>query len=127
MKRMKDVRGSSVSAIRTAILRRFGLQFISKGRKSSRDVVEWKNSEEVRNSHKKLFTDENGLDDLTKSAFPSMNDEESDETYADHYIYTAAVGDIILNPGYPGLEVHKKSLELRLRKFRVFVEFVLLF
>ena len=125
---MKDVRGSGVSAVRSAILRKYGLQFNSKGRKNSRDVLAWKNSKEVGNNHTKLFTGEDELDSLTKLAFPSvMDDEKSEETYADYYLYTAAVSDIILNPGHPTLEVNKKPLELRLRRFRVFIEFILQF
>jgi len=126
MKKMKDIRGSSVSAIRSAISRKFGLQTTSKGRKTSLEVMEWKGSDEVGNSHKKLFTDKEMLDDLTKLAFPAMNDEKSDITYTDYYLYTAAVSDIILNPKYPTLEVNKKPLELRLRKFTVYIDFVLL-
>ena len=121
---MKDVRGTSVSAVRSAILKKFGLQLTSKGRKNLRDILEWKNSKEVGDGHATLFTDDGALDDLTKSAFPSMDDEVSDERYTDHYIYTAAVADIILNPNHPALEVNKKPLKLRLQKFRVFIEFI---
>jgi len=125
---MKDVRGTGVSAIRAAISRNLGLRFpTSKGRKNLQDVLDWKNSKEVGDGHTKLFTDENALDDMTKAAFPSMGDEESDVTYANYYIYTASACDIILNPKHQTLEVNKKPLELRIRSFRVFIDFVLLF
>jgi len=125
---MKDVRGSGVSAIRTAVLWKYGLQFNSKGRKNSRDILAWKNSKEVGENHTRLFSDEGELDSLTKLVFPSiMDDEKSEESYADYYIYTAAVSDIILNPNHPTLEVNRKPLELRLRRFRVFIEFILQF
>ena len=124
---MKDVRGTGVSAIQMAISRNLRLHFPSKGQKNLQDVLEWKNSKEVGDGHTKLFTDENALDNLTKAAFPSMDDEESDVTYTNYYIYTASMCDIILNPKHQTLEVNKKSLELRMRSFRVFIDFVLLF
>ena len=43
------------------------------------------------------------------------------------YIYTASVCDIILNPNCPTLEISKTEMELRLEKFRVSIEFILLF
>ena len=43
------------------------------------------------------------------------------------YIYTVFVCDIILNPNCPTLEVSKTAMELRLKKFRVSIEFILLF
>jgi nitric oxide reductase large subunit len=124
MRRMKDIRGSHVSAIRTAIFRTFALTSQSKGRKNSRDIVEWKKSKDVEDSYTKLFSDEDALENMTNTAFPSLSDA-SEEKFNDFYIYTAAVCDIILNPNYPSIEVSKKALNLRLRKFRVFIEFIL--
>src|SRR3989440_7689956 len=43
------------------------------------------------------------------------------------YIYTASVCDIILNPNCPTLEISKPEMELRLEKFRVSIDFILLF
>jgi hypothetical protein len=122
---MKDMRGGHVSAIRNTILRTFGLQLSSNKRKNSREILEWKQSREVEESHNKLFTG-NTIEEITTSAFPSL-DDASDEKFNDMYIYTASVCDILLNPNYPTLEVSKKSLELRMKKFRVFIEFTLLF
>jgi hypothetical protein len=122
---MKDMRGGHVSAIRNTILRTFGLQLSSNKRRNSREILEWKQSREVEESHNKLFTG-NTIEEITTSALPSLEDA-SDEKFNDMYIYTASVCDILLNPNYPTLEVSRKSLELRMKKFRVFIEFTLLF
>src|SRR3989440_5026140 len=50
-----------------------------------------------------------------------------DEKFNDMYIYTASVCDIILNPNCPTLEISKPEMELRLEKFRVSIDFILLF
>lgn len=119
---MKDLRGSSVSAVRSTIFRTFRLQPTNKGRKNSSDFIEWKNSKEVAESYNQLFSGENMLEKLTTSAFPSSEDM-SDEQFSDFYIYTASVSDIILNPKYTAPEVSRKPLELRLRRFKVFIDF----
>jgi hypothetical protein len=124
---MKDMRGSHVSAIRTAILKTSGLHLLaSNKRKNSKDILEWKQSKEVKDIYNKLFTQSTMIENITNSAFPSLHDA-GDERFNDMYIYTASVCDIILNPDYPTLEVSKKPLELRLKRFRVFIEFILLF
>lgn len=125
MRKMKDMRGSHVSAIRTAIARTLGLQLMNNRRKNSRDILNWKQSKEVEEGYNKLFT-EDTIENITSSAFPSLNDA-SEERFNDMYIYTASVCDIILNPNCPTLEVSKKAMELRLKRFRVFIEFILLF
>ena len=122
---MKDMRGGHVSAIRSNILKTFGLQLSGNKRKNSRDILEWKQSREVKESHNQLFTG-NTIEEITVSAFPALEDA-NDEKFNDMYIYTASVCDILLNPNYPTLEVSKKSLELRLKRFGVFIEFTLLF
>lgn len=126
MRKMKDMRGSHVSAVRTAIFRKFGLQLASNRRKNSRDIIDWKQSKEVKDSHKKLFSEDTAIEDITNSAFPSLSNAD-DEKFNDMYIYTASVCDIILNPSCPTLEVSKPEMELRLKKFRVSIEFILLF
>jgi len=119
---MKDVRGTHVSAVRNAISKAFGLVLLtSKGRKNSKDILEWKESEEVTKSYNKLYNDKLGIENITSIAFPSLTGA-TDEEFNDMYIYTASVCDIILNPDNPTLEVSKKSLELRLQKFKVFVD-----
>lgn len=118
------MRGSHVSAIRTAIYKTFGLQLASGRRKNSKDIMEWKHSKEVNDSYNKLFTEGTTIENITNLAFPSLADV-NDEKFNDMYIYTASVCDIILNPNYPSLEVSRKSLELRLIKFKVFIEFIL--
>lgn len=123
---MKDIRGSHVSAVRNATSKTFGLQVMSGKRKNSRDVLEWKKMEEVKDSYYKLFNDGTVIENITISAFPSSADE-GDERFSDMYIYTASVCDIILNPDNPNLEVTKPALELRLKKFKVFIEFILIF
>lgn len=126
MRKMKDMRGSHVSAVRNAILRKFGLQLTSNRRKNSREILDWKQSKEVKESYNKLFTDDIAIEEITNSAFPSLANA-GEEKYSDMYIYTASVCDIILNPNCPTLEVSKTALELRLKKFKVSIEFILLF
>jgi len=126
MRKMKDMRGSHVSAIRTAILKTCKLQLASSKRKNSKDILEWKQSKEVKDNYNRLFTEGIMLEMITNAAFPSLHDAD-DERFNNLYIYTASVCDILLNPDYPTLKVSKKSLELRLKRFRVFIEFILLF
>jgi hypothetical protein len=119
MRKMKDVRGSNVSLVRNAILRKFGLQLLtSSRRKNSREILDWKQSKEVKDSYNKLFTEDIALEEITNSAFPSLA-KADEEKFNDMYIYTASVCDIILNPNCPTLEVSKTAMELRLKKFRV--------
>jgi hypothetical protein len=119
MRKMKDMRGSHVSAVRNAIFRKFGLQLASSRRKNSRDIMDWKQSKEVKDSHNKLFTEDTAIEEITNSAFPSLANADD--------IYTASVCDIIFNPNCPTLEISKTEMELRLEKFRVSIEFILLF
>src|SRR3989440_387129 len=126
MRKMKDMRGSHVSAVRTAIFRKFGLQLASSRRKNSRDIMDWKQPKEVKDSHNKLFTEDTAIEEITNSAFPSLSNAD-DEKFNDMYIYTASVCDIILNPNCPTLEISKPEMELRLEKFRVSIDFILLF
>jgi|SRR6266487_2245591 len=126
MRKMKDMRGSHVSAVRTAIFRKFGLQLASSRRKNSRDIMDWKQSKEVKDSHNKLFTEDTAIEEITNSAFPSLSNAD-DEKFNDMYIYTASVCDIILNPNCPTLEISKPEMEMRLEKFRVSIDFILLF
>jgi len=66
------------------------------------------------------------IENITSSAFPLL-DNASEERFNDMYIYTTSVCDILLNPNYYTLEIFKKSLELQLKRFRIFIEFILLF
>ena len=127
MRKMKDVRGSNVSLVRNAILRKFGLQLLtSSRRKNSREILDWKQSKEVKDSYNKLFTEDMAIEEITNFAFPSLANAD-EEKFNDMYIYTASVCDIILNPNCPTLEVSKTAMELRLKKFRVSIEIILLF
>src|SRR6266480_1335200 len=126
MRKMKDIRGSHVSAVRTAILRKFGLQLTNNRRKNSRKILNWKQSKEVKNSYNKLFTEDIAIEEITNSAFPSLANVD-EEKFNNMYIYTASICDIILNPNCPTLEVSKTAMKLRLKKFRVSIEFILLF
>jgi hypothetical protein len=124
---MKDVRGSNVSLVRNAILRKFGLQLLtSSRRKNSREILDWKQSKEVKDSYNKLFTEDMAIEEITNFAFPSLANAD-EEKFNEIYIYTASICDIILNPNCPTLEVSKTAMELRLKKFRVSIEFILLF
>src|SRR5215469_14597641 len=123
MRKMKDMRESHVSAIQTAILKTFGLQLASNKYKNLKDILEWKKSREVKDCYNKIFTESTTIENITSSTFPSLNNA-SDEKYSDMYAYTASVCDILLNLDYFTLEVSKKPLELRLRRFKVFIEFI---
>src|SRR5256884_7372810 len=126
MRKMKDARGSHVSAVRNAILRKFGLQLTSNRRKNLQKILDWKQSKEVKDSYNKLFTKDTTIEEITNSAFPSLANAD-EEKFNNMYIYIASVCDIILNPNCPTLEVSKIAMELRLKKFRVSIEFILLF
>lgn len=123
---MKDLRGSHVSAVRSAIYRTFRIKTTTtiggNRRKNSRDVIGWKETKEVAASYKRLFSDDTMIEDITSSAFPSL-ENASEEEFNDMCIYTAAVCDIILNLDNPTMEVLMKPLELRMRRFKVFIEF----
>jgi hypothetical protein len=125
---MKDIRGAHVAAVRNAIFKTVGLtQLTSSRRKNSKDVMAWKSSKEVEVAYNNLYKDETLIENITAAAFPSLSDA-SDESFSDMYIYTASVCDIILNPNYPSLDIAKKALELRFKKFKVFSNlFILLF
>src|SRR5579859_1371943 len=111
MRKMKDIRGSYISAIRTAILKTCKLQLASSKRKNLKDILEWKQSKEVKDNYNRLFTEGIILEMITNATFPSLHDAD-DERFNDMYIYTTFVCDILLNPDYLTLEVSKKSLEL---------------
>jgi len=95
MRKMKDVRGSNVSLVRNAILRKFGLQLLtSSRRKNSREILDWKQSKEVKDSYNKLFTEYTAIEEITKLAFP-LQAKADEESFNDIYIYTASVCDIL--------------------------------
>lgn len=125
MRRMKDLRGSHVLAVRNAIFRTFGLKSV-KGKKTPHNIIEWKQSKEVKRCYLALFDEDKAIENVTNEAFPSLS-EVSDEKFNEFYIYTAAVCDIILNPDYPSTFVSKKALDLRFRKFSVFAKFIFYF
>ncbi|SRR6266498_1678195 len=108
---MKDMRGSHISAIRTAILKICELQLPSNRRKNSRDILKWKQSREVKDCYNRLFTESIMIESITSSIFPSLEDA-NEERFSNMYIYTVSICDILLNPNYPTLEVSKKLLEL---------------
>lgn len=119
------MRGSHVSAVRSTIYRTFRLPLVTNHRKNSSNIIEWKQSKDVADSYKKLYNDDDVIENITNSAFPSLA-TASDASFSDMYIYTAAVCDIILNPDNPTMEVSKKGIELRMDKFRVFsIKFIL--
>ena len=123
---MKDVKGTHVAAIRNAIFKTFGLQTTTIRQKNSQDILGWKKSKKVKESYEKSFTNRNIIENIVTKAFPYLN-TASEDVFSDMYIYTTAVCDIILNPDNPTIEILKKSLELRMRRFKVFVEFTFYF
>ena len=73
-----------------------------------------------------MFTDSAALERVVVAAFPSL-ETAADEAFSDMYVYTTAVCDIILNPDNPTLEVSRKSLDLRMLRFKVvFIEITFL-
>jgi hypothetical protein len=122
---MKDLRGSHVSAVRTAITKTLGLQLLpSNRRRNSKDILDWKSSKSVSDNYTSLYTDEGiSIENITINAFPS-SDKASDDEFNNMYVYTASVCDIILNPRYPSLEILRKPLELRFKRFKAFVEVI---
>jgi hypothetical protein len=67
---MKDVRGGHVSAVRNAIFRTFGLHSLAVNRRrNSLDILQWKESKDVKDSYKKLFNDETAIESITEAAF----------------------------------------------------------
>ena len=71
-----------------------------------------------------LYTDEGvGIENITNNAFLSSNKANKEE-FAKLYVYTTLMYDIILNPGYPLLDISRKALELCFKRFKVFVKFV---
>ena len=123
---MKDMRESHVLTVWTATFKKFRLQFVSSQYKNSWEIMKLKWSKKVKSSYNKLFTKEQLIRDITLLAFPSIVNA-NDERFNNMYVYTASVCDIILNPDYHTLDVSKKALELRLKRFKIFIEFILLF
>ena len=117
---MKDIRGSHAAAVRSGILKEFGLQIVSnKQRNVTGDVAKWKKSKKVKECFDKLYDDsENAIENIAKYAFPQITRDE--ESFDSIYVYTAAVCDIVLNPDYPDIECTKKPLQRRFLKFKVF-------
>src|SRR5688572_30489068 len=115
---MKDLRGTSAAAVRSAILKEFGLQTPNSKKKNLPvDISEWKKMKKVKDCYYKLYDDEeNAIEVIAKQAFPSLSHDDN-LLFNDIYVYTAAVCDIILNPDYPDIECAKKPLERRFRKF----------
>ena len=122
---MKDLRGISVSSVKNAIFKEFNLLAVDSKRKNIKAVVEWKKLKQVEDCYNKLYEDEDAIENIAKRAFPSISSDE--ETFHYIFIYTVAVADIILNPDYPGIECARKPLERRYKRFKVLVEFLLLF
>ena len=120
MRKMKDVRGVHVAAVKGAIFKVFRLQAISNKRKNASDIANWKMSQHVKECYNKIYADnENAIENIAKYAFPNIT--RNDDSFDNIYAYTASVCDIVLNPDYPDLECAKKPVERRFRKFKVFI------
>ncbi|CAB4407605.1 unnamed protein product [Rhizophagus irregularis] len=120
LRRMKDLRGIGVSAVKNAISKEFNLSVVGGSkRKNLKAISDWKKSKQVEICYNKLYDDEVAIDNIAKRAFPSTTDEL---ILHHNYVYTASVADIILNPNYPGIEVSKKPLEKRYKKFKELLE-----
>ena len=115
---MKDMRGNHSLAVRNAIYKEFGLSSSIK-RKTINDVSEWKKSPKVKESYEMLYnSDFNLIENITKIAFPSLT-RDDDETFENFYCYTASICDIVLNPDFPGMDINRKPLERRFKRFMV--------
>ena len=66
------------------------------------------------------------IENITILAFSSL-DNATEERYNNMYVYTASVCNIILNSDYSTLDISKKALELWIKRFKVFIEFIILF
>lgn len=121
MKKMKDVRGTSAASVRNAISKEFKLEIpASNKQKNLYHITEWKKLKNVKECYNKLYADDyNMIEDITRHAFPNITN--TDESFDNFYIYTAAVCDIILNPNYPDLECAKKPLNRRFQRFKVLI------
>src|SRR5581483_4147622 len=117
---MKNLRGAHAAAVRSGILKEFGLQIVSNKQKNiSSDISKWKRSEKVKECYEKLYDDNyNTIENIAKHAFPQVS--RNDKLFNSIYVYTAAVCDIVLNPGYPDMKCTKKPLQRRFLKFKVF-------
>jgi len=69
---MKDLRGAHAAAVRSGILKEFGLQIVSNKQKNiSSDISKWKRSEKVKECYEKLYDDNhNAIENIAKHAFP---------------------------------------------------------
>ena len=85
MRKMKDMRGAHVSAVRNAISKKFRLQLISNRHKNSREILDWKQFKDVKDSYNKLFTEEIAIEEITNFAFPSLTNVDNDK-FNDIYI-----------------------------------------
>jgi hypothetical protein len=84
MRKMKDMRGAHVSAVRNAIAKKVRLQLISNRHKNSREILDWKQSKEVKDSYNKLFTEEIAIEEITTFAsFEEAPDISSKNKSAD--------------------------------------------
>ncbi|CAB4373717.1 unnamed protein product [Rhizophagus irregularis] len=117
--KMKDLRGTSAAAVRSAILKELGLQIPSSKKKNTPvDISEWKRSQKVKECYYKLYDeDENVIENIVKQAFPTLS-HDNELLFNDIYVYTASVCDIVLNPNYPDIECARKPLERRFQKFK---------
>ncbi|CAB4417898.1 unnamed protein product [Rhizophagus irregularis] len=118
LRKMKDLRGTYAATVRNSIFKELGLQIPNNRKKCNFiNISEWKKSKRVKECYIKLYDDnENAIENIANLAFPTIS--RDDESYKGVYIYTVAVCDIILNPGYPDIECAKKPLERRLQKFK---------
>ena len=116
---MKDMRGNHSLAIRNAIYKEFGLSSSIK-RKTINDVSEWKKSPKVKENYEMLYNSNfNSIENITKIAFPSLTSDDDDETFENFYCYTASICDIVLNPDFPSMDINRKPLERRFKRFMV--------
>ena len=76
------------------------------------------NSKEVKECFDKLYNNNDVIENIAKHAFPQIS--PNDKAFDDIYIYTAAICDIVLNPGYPDVKYSRKPLQRRYLKFKVF-------
>ena len=122
MRRMKDIRGFNVVAIKKVIFRVFGMNILPpiNNQKNSKEISEWKASLEVAECYNKLFQLGNdgttNINHIACITFPTLCEKPLS---IDLYAYIASVCDIVLNPNHPSIEISKTSLQRRMEKYKV--------
>ena len=114
MRRMKDIRGFNVAAVKKAIFRVFGMNILPpiNNQKNSKEISDWKASLEVAECYNKLFQLGNdgisNVNYIARITFPTLREKSLS---IDLCAYIVSIYDIVLNPKHPSIEISKTSLQ----------------